>query len=171
MPIRTVRVFEMKVNICIQFNFYFSSGCYPALSQDFDLKNGDDFGVEVQFQLNSLPLCEMHLDIDNLPDMNLIYPDMARQIRFMCGNLSMTRCISHKVKLFNWNCTSTSKSSPFFRFKSSTSIFLSLFYYDIFLTLYLTLFFTLFFSDCPPALSKISTSKMGTISGLRCSSS
>jgi hypothetical protein len=52
-----------------------------SIVQDFDLKDGDDFGVEVQFQLNRLPLCEMHLAIDKLPDMTLIYPDMARQVQ------------------------------------------------------------------------------------------
>ena len=52
-----------------------------SIVQDFGLKDGDDFGVEVQFQLNRLPLCEMHLAIDKLPDMNLIYPDMARQVQ------------------------------------------------------------------------------------------
>ena len=52
-----------------------------SIVQDFNLKDGDDFPVEVQFQLNRLPLCEMHLAIDKLPDMNLIYPDMSRQVQ------------------------------------------------------------------------------------------
>ena len=37
-----------------------------SIVTDFGLKDGDDFGVEVQFQLNRLPLCEMHLAIDKV---------------------------------------------------------------------------------------------------------
>ena len=31
--------------------------------------------AEIQFQMNRLPLCEMHHAIDQLPDMDLVYPN------------------------------------------------------------------------------------------------
>merc|ERR1719187_710988 len=49
--------------------------------QDFHLNDGDEISVEVQFQLNRLPLCEMHWAIDKLSDLNLIYPDMALKVK------------------------------------------------------------------------------------------
>lgn len=47
-----------------------------SLVEDFKLKIDDDLQIEVQFQLNRLPLCEMHLAIDKLHDLNLVYPDV-----------------------------------------------------------------------------------------------
>lgn len=46
------------------------------LVKDFLLKEGEEFQVEVQFQLNRLPLCEMHWAIDRIPDLSLVYPDL-----------------------------------------------------------------------------------------------
>eukprot|EP00095_Tigriopus_kingsejongensis_P007852 maker-scaffold62_size438377-snap-gene-2.15 protein:Tk07852 transcript:maker-scaffold62_size438377-snap-gene-2.15-mRNA-1 annotation:"helicase with zinc finger protein domain" len=43
---------------------------------EFNLENGGTVEVEVQFQLNRVPLCEMHLAVDKLPDINYIYPDV-----------------------------------------------------------------------------------------------
>ena len=42
------------------------------LVQDFDLKRDKELEVEVQFQLNRLPLVEMHHAVDQLPDMSLV---------------------------------------------------------------------------------------------------
>jgi len=51
------------------------------LVQDYKLKDEDSFKVEVQFQLNRLPLCEMHLAIDKLHDLSLVYPDISRPVK------------------------------------------------------------------------------------------
>ena len=51
------------------------------LVTDFKLKDEDTFKVEVQFQLNRLPMCEMHLAIDKLHDLSLVYPDTNRQVK------------------------------------------------------------------------------------------
>ena len=47
-----------------------------ALVKDLNLLHGKDIELEVQFQLNRLPLCEMHFAIDKLPDIHLIYPNV-----------------------------------------------------------------------------------------------
>ena len=52
-----------------------------TLVQDFKLKDEDTFKAEVQFQLNRLPMCEMHLAIDKLHDLSLVYPDTNRQVK------------------------------------------------------------------------------------------
>ena len=53
----------------------------PAtLVTSFELKDEEDFEVEVQFQLNRLPLCEMHHAVDRLPDLSLVYPDIREKI-------------------------------------------------------------------------------------------
>ena len=46
----------------------------------YDLRDEEDFEVEVQFQLNRLPLCEMHHAVDRLPDLSLVYPDIREKI-------------------------------------------------------------------------------------------
>lgn len=48
----------------------------PKMVSDFDLKDGERVEVEVQFQLNRVPLCEMHLAVDKLPDIRYVYPDV-----------------------------------------------------------------------------------------------
>ena len=42
---------------------------------DCQIKEDDEFLAEIQFQMNRLPLCEMHHAIDQLPDMDLVYPN------------------------------------------------------------------------------------------------
>ena len=51
-----------------------------TLITKYDLKDEEDFEVEVQFQLNRLPLCEMHHAVDRLPDLSLVYPDIREKI-------------------------------------------------------------------------------------------
>jgi hypothetical protein len=41
-----------------------------------NLKNNGTLKVEVQFQLNRVPICEMHLAVDGLRDLDLVYPNM-----------------------------------------------------------------------------------------------
>ena len=51
-----------------------------ALIDTYELKDEEEFEVEVQFQLNRLPLCEMHHAVDRLPDLSLVYPDIREKI-------------------------------------------------------------------------------------------
>ncbi len=37
--------------------------------------------MEVQFQLNRVPLCEMHYAVDKLPDLSLVHPDVRGQAK------------------------------------------------------------------------------------------
>ena len=46
-----------------------------SLVSDCQIKEDDEFLAEIQFQMNRLPLCEMHHAIDQLPDMDLVYPN------------------------------------------------------------------------------------------------
>lgn len=51
-----------------------------TLVTSYELKGDQEFEVEVQFQLNRLPLCEMHHAVDRLPDLALAYPDIREKI-------------------------------------------------------------------------------------------
>lgn len=42
-----------------------------------NLKDDEEATVEVQFQLNRLPLCEMHAALDRLPSLDMIFPDVT----------------------------------------------------------------------------------------------
>ena len=46
-----------------------------SLVSDCQIKDDDEFLAEIQFQMNRLPLSEMHHAIDQLPDMDLVYPN------------------------------------------------------------------------------------------------
>ncbi|XP_038069639.1 probable helicase with zinc finger domain [Patiria miniata] len=46
--------------------------CVDALK----LKTSTEFKVELQFQLNRLPLCEMHYAVDKQPDMSMLFPNV-----------------------------------------------------------------------------------------------
>ena len=35
---------------------------------------------EVQFKLNRIPIVEMHSAVDRLPDLNLVYPDVTKDV-------------------------------------------------------------------------------------------
>ncbi|XP_014771741.1 probable helicase with zinc finger domain [Octopus bimaculoides] len=43
---------------------------------DLQLKADQELTAHVQFQLNRLPKCEMHHAIDNLPDLDIVFPNM-----------------------------------------------------------------------------------------------
>ncbi|KAK2889663.1 hypothetical protein Q8A67_015038 [Cirrhinus molitorella] len=43
---------------------------------DLNLQNGQQYEMEVQFQLNRLRFCEMHKAIDDLPDLDKVLPDL-----------------------------------------------------------------------------------------------
>lgn len=51
----------------------FSKSAVAALH----LTDDEDVTVEVQFQLNRLPLCEMHAALDRLPSLDMIFPDVT----------------------------------------------------------------------------------------------
>lgn len=45
--------------------------------EDLKLKPDRDFTAEVQFQLNRLPICEMHFAVDRLHPASLVFPDIT----------------------------------------------------------------------------------------------
>ena len=47
---------------------------------DLRLDDDEEVTLEVQFQLNRLPLCEMHVALDRIPSMDLIFPDVASEL-------------------------------------------------------------------------------------------
>ncbi|KAK4291927.1 hypothetical protein Pmani_035272 [Petrolisthes manimaculis] len=44
---------------------------------ELQLTDDEEVKVEVQFQLNRLPLCEMHSALDHLPSLEMIFPDVS----------------------------------------------------------------------------------------------
>ena len=52
-----------------------------SLVQDCQIKEEVEFQAEIQFQMNRLPLCEMHHAIDQLPDMGLVYPTINENLQ------------------------------------------------------------------------------------------
>ncbi|XP_013382941.1 probable helicase with zinc finger domain [Lingula anatina] len=48
--------------------------------QELGLKPDKELNAEVQFQLNRLPVCEMHHAIDKLQDVRLVFPDLDHSI-------------------------------------------------------------------------------------------
>jgi len=48
--------------------------------ETWKLKEDQEIEVEVQFQLNRLPVCEMHFAIDKLPEVDLVYPDVNEKV-------------------------------------------------------------------------------------------
>ncbi|KAF8795213.1 putative helicase with zinc finger domain like protein [Argiope bruennichi] len=45
--------------------------------EELNLKSDQEFVAEVQFQLNRLPLCEMHFAVDRLHPPSLVFPDVS----------------------------------------------------------------------------------------------
>ena len=43
---------------------------------DLELKDDEEVTLMIQFQLNRLPLCEMHLAVDKLKIDELVFPDL-----------------------------------------------------------------------------------------------
>ena len=50
------------------------------LIRTYGLEINQDVKFEVQFQLNRLPICEMHYAVDQLPDLNLVYPEVRSKL-------------------------------------------------------------------------------------------
>ncbi|XP_063608279.1 probable helicase with zinc finger domain isoform X2 [Penaeus indicus] len=48
-----------------------------AAVSELHLAHDEEVTVEVQFQLNRLPLCEMHSALDRLPSLDIVFPDMT----------------------------------------------------------------------------------------------
>ena len=46
----------------------------------WDLEEDQEIEVEVQFQLNRLPICEMHFAVDKLPEVDFVYPDVNEKV-------------------------------------------------------------------------------------------
>ncbi|XP_071507736.1 probable helicase with zinc finger domain [Diadema antillarum] len=49
--------------------------------EDLNLKDNSQIRVEIQFQLNRLPLCEMHYAVDKVPDMSILFPDVQNNTK------------------------------------------------------------------------------------------
>ncbi len=49
--------------------------------KDLNLKEDGELEVEIQFQLNRVPLCESHYAVDKVPDLALVHPDMSRKFK------------------------------------------------------------------------------------------
>ncbi|XP_047469239.1 probable helicase with zinc finger domain [Penaeus chinensis] len=48
-----------------------------AAVSELHLAHDEEVTVEVQFQLNRLPLCEMHSALDRLPSLDIVFPDIT----------------------------------------------------------------------------------------------
>lgn len=58
-------------------------------TEDLNLKPDREFSAEVQFQLNRLPLCEMHFAVDRLYPPSLVFPEVAHPLDFPKHNSDM----------------------------------------------------------------------------------
>ncbi|XP_071964791.1 probable helicase with zinc finger domain [Antedon mediterranea] len=47
---------------------------------ELELKADTELEVYVQFQLNRLPICEMHYAVDKLPDVGIIFPEVSKAL-------------------------------------------------------------------------------------------
>ncbi|KAJ8413545.1 hypothetical protein AAFF_G00080520 [Aldrovandia affinis] len=67
------QVYEAQVEACCSecMLFRLSEDC----CHDLRLQPDQDLQVELQFQLNRLPLCEMHFALDSLQDCTLLFPE------------------------------------------------------------------------------------------------
>lgn len=63
-----------------QVHLHLSKHCCAHLN----LQNGEEYEIEVQFQVNRLWFCEMHKAIDDLPKLDKVLPDLKN------GNLSIS---------------------------------------------------------------------------------
>ncbi len=52
----------------------------PTMVKDLNLTSDQELEVEVQFQLNRLPVCEMHYAVDKLTDLSTVYPSNKTQV-------------------------------------------------------------------------------------------
>ncbi|XP_045616313.1 probable helicase with zinc finger domain isoform X2 [Procambarus clarkii] len=69
------RIYEVLIEDKTKKEIYlrFSESAVAALR----LSDDEEVTVEVQFQLNRLPLCEMHAALDRLPSLDMIFPDVT----------------------------------------------------------------------------------------------
>lgn len=74
------------------------------------------FQVELQFQLNRLPLCEMHYALDRVKDNGVLFPDitMAPTIPWSPNRYSKRYLVQEVMLILNWISVS-SNSSMFVR--------------------------------------------------------
>ncbi|XP_053631191.1 probable helicase with zinc finger domain isoform X3 [Cherax quadricarinatus] len=85
------RIYEVLIEDKTKKEIYlrFSESAVSALR----LSDDEEVTVEVQFQLNRLPLCEMHAALDRLPALDMIFPDVTLEpaipwnpINDVCGS-------------------------------------------------------------------------------------
>ena len=107
------------------------------LVSDHDLKDKmaqeDEvaFEVEVQFQLNRMPIVEMHSAVDKLPDVSLVYPDVKKDVAipwtpsrynsnsqlllFKSNNIQMfstLQTVEHNNRIRHWHSRRDSQDEP-----------------------------------------------------------
>ncbi|GIY93821.1 probable helicase with zinc finger domain [Caerostris extrusa] len=58
--------------------------------EDLKLKTDKEFVAEVQFQLNRLPLCEMHFAVDRLHPPSLVFPDVISHPQLWNSHISLS---------------------------------------------------------------------------------
>ncbi len=46
--------------------------------KDLGLRINQTIGVEIQFQMNRLPFCQMHQAVDQLEDTDIVFPDLSK---------------------------------------------------------------------------------------------
>lgn len=51
-----------------------------AMVEDYGLESSEKCEFEVQFQLNRIPICEMHYAVDQLPSLGLVYPEVRSDL-------------------------------------------------------------------------------------------
>lgn len=62
------------------------------------------FQVELQFQLNRLPLCEMHYALDRVKDNGVLFPDiaMAPAIPWSPNRYRKWHLVQEAMRILNW---------------------------------------------------------------------
>ena len=53
----------------------------PTCVEELELKGNTDYHVEIQLQLNRLPFCYMHSAVDELKNMDMVYPPKEKPQR------------------------------------------------------------------------------------------
>ena len=46
--------------------------------KDLGLRTNQTIGVEIQFQMNRLPFCQMHYAVDQLEENDVVFPDLSK---------------------------------------------------------------------------------------------
>ncbi|XP_042232621.1 probable helicase with zinc finger domain isoform X2 [Homarus americanus] len=99
------RIYEVLIEDKTKKEIYlrFSESAVSALR----LTDDEEVTVEVQFQLNRLPLCEMHAALDRLPSLDMIFPDVTLEPAIPWNPIN-DMCCSHR----QWGESLDAKLNP-----------------------------------------------------------